>query len=47
MPRERAFEQLRLVGRLRSLFDEVGTLKKRIEILEQTDPAAAEKPPEG
>jgi UDP-3-O-[3-hydroxymyristoyl] glucosamine N-acyltransferase len=34
VPRERALEQLRLVGRLRSLFAEVVDLKKRLESLE-------------
>jgi UDP-3-O-[3-hydroxymyristoyl] glucosamine N-acyltransferase len=43
LPRERAFEQLRLVGRLRSLFTEVADLKKRIQILEQTGAAGDEK----
>jgi UDP-3-O-[3-hydroxymyristoyl] glucosamine N-acyltransferase len=38
--RERAFEQLRLLGRLRSLFGEVAGLKKRIEDLER--PGAAD-----
>jgi UDP-3-O-[3-hydroxymyristoyl] glucosamine N-acyltransferase len=35
MPRQRAFEQLRMVGRLGALFAEVTELKKRIERLEQ------------
>jgi UDP-3-O-[3-hydroxymyristoyl] glucosamine N-acyltransferase len=39
VPRERAFEQLRLVGRLRSLFAEVASLKKRIYVLEHADRA--------
>lgn len=40
VPRERAFEQLRLVGRLRSLFAEVVDLKQRIHVLEQAGRAA-------
>ncbi|HEY6257575.1 MAG TPA: UDP-3-O-(3-hydroxymyristoyl)glucosamine N-acyltransferase [Xanthobacteraceae bacterium] len=50
VPRERAFEQLRLVGRLRPLFDEVGELKKRIESLERpgrAGPPAPETTSEG
>jgi UDP-3-O-[3-hydroxymyristoyl] glucosamine N-acyltransferase len=41
VPRERAFEQLRLVGRLRSLFGEIAGLRKRIEGLEQAGAADA------
>ena len=47
MPRERAFEQFRFVGRLRSLFAEVSHLKKRIQLLEQAGPADADKLPQG
>ncbi len=47
IPRERAFEQLRLVGRLRSLFEEVSHLKTRIQVLEQSSHAEAEKRPQG
>jgi UDP-3-O-[3-hydroxymyristoyl] glucosamine N-acyltransferase len=36
VPRERAFEQLRLVGRLRSLFTDVASLKQRVRALERT-----------
>jgi UDP-3-O-[3-hydroxymyristoyl] glucosamine N-acyltransferase len=37
--RERAFEQVKHLARLRALFAEVGDLKKRIAALEQTKPA--------
>ena len=47
MPRERAFEQFRFVGRLRSLFAEVSHLKKRIQLLEQAGSADADKLPQG
>lgn len=47
IPRERAFEQLRLIGRLRSLFEEVSHLKTRVQVLEQSGPAEAEKHPQG
>jgi UDP-3-O-[3-hydroxymyristoyl] glucosamine N-acyltransferase len=51
VPRERAFEQIRLVGRLRSLYTEVAELKKRIQVLEQVSERAGEtgthEPPEG
>jgi UDP-3-O-[3-hydroxymyristoyl] glucosamine N-acyltransferase len=47
VPRERALEQLRLVGRLASLFAEVSLLKRRIQVLEQNGRIDAEKLPEG
>ena len=47
IPRERAYEQLLLVGRLHSLFAEVSRLKGRVQILEQARHAKAEKLPEG
>jgi UDP-3-O-[3-hydroxymyristoyl] glucosamine N-acyltransferase len=45
IPRERAFEQLLLIGRLRSLFSEVSHLKRRIQVLEQAGQVEAEKLP--
>jgi UDP-3-O-[3-hydroxymyristoyl] glucosamine N-acyltransferase len=45
VPRERAFEQVRLLGRLRSLYGEVAELKERIQTLERSGGAA--KPPKG
>jgi UDP-3-O-[3-hydroxymyristoyl] glucosamine N-acyltransferase len=42
IPRERAFEQLRLVGRLRSLFADVARLKERIQLLERANQTDAE-----
>lgn len=39
VPRERAFEQVKYLARLRALFGEVGDLKKRIAALEQTKQA--------
>jgi UDP-3-O-[3-hydroxymyristoyl] glucosamine N-acyltransferase len=38
VPRERAFEQVKYLARLRTLFTEVGELKKRIAALEQGKP---------
>jgi UDP-3-O-[3-hydroxymyristoyl] glucosamine N-acyltransferase len=43
IPREHAYEQLLLVGRLRSLFAEVSHLKRRIQVLEQASEVEAEK----
>jgi UDP-3-O-[3-hydroxymyristoyl] glucosamine N-acyltransferase len=40
MPRERAFEQIRYLARLRALFAEVGDLKRRLAALEQSKPRA-------
>jgi len=37
VPRERAFEQVKYLARLRALFNEVGELKKRIAALEQAE----------
>jgi UDP-3-O-[3-hydroxymyristoyl] glucosamine N-acyltransferase len=39
VPRERAFEQVKYLARLRALFTEVGDLKKRIAALEQAKQA--------
>ena len=46
MPRERAFEQLRLVGRLRSLYHQVAELKQRIDLVERAGATAKERLPE-
>jgi len=42
--RERAFEQLHLVSRLRSLFADVALLKERIQVLERASQEDAENP---
>jgi len=39
VPRERAFEQVRNLARLRTLFEEVGDMRKRLAALERTKPA--------
>jgi UDP-3-O-[3-hydroxymyristoyl] glucosamine N-acyltransferase len=51
VPRERAFEQMRLVGRLRSLYAQVTELRERVQSLQGNLPQAGEsgtdKPREG